>query len=63
MIRFHADRDPVVVDAPPPELMRPGLEACGYDGDFALHAASIDAQYSGDDGDAESGQESLDSDD
>ena len=56
IVPFHADRDPVVVDAPPPELMRPGLSACGYDGDYAAHASSIDAQYTGDDSDAEGGE-------
>jgi tRNA pseudouridine32 synthase/23S rRNA pseudouridine746 synthase len=63
VVPFHADRDPVVVDAPPPELMRPGLSACGYVGDYAPHAASVDAQYGGDGSDAESGQEGFEGDD
>jgi tRNA pseudouridine32 synthase/23S rRNA pseudouridine746 synthase len=53
----------VVVDAPPPELMRPGLSACGYVGDYAPHAASVDAQYGGDGSDAEGGQEGFEGDD
>ncbi len=63
VVPFHADRDPVVVDAPPPELMRPGLSACGYVGDYAPHAASVDAQYGGDGSDAEGGQEGFEGDD
>lgn len=55
VVPFHADRDPVIVDAPPPGLMKDALVACGYDGDFAPHAASVDAQYGGDDGDADRG--------
>lgn len=63
IVPFHADRDPVVVDAPPPELMRPGLSACGYAGDYAAHAASVDAQYGGDGSNAEGRQEGFEGDD
>jgi len=63
VVPFHAEREPVVVDAPPPELMRDALVACGYDGDFAPHRASIDSQYSGDNGNADRGEQSFDGDD
>ncbi|MDP2699466.1 RluA family pseudouridine synthase [Thalassospira sp.] len=57
VVPFHADRDPVVVNAPPPELMRDALVACGYaDGIFAVPALSVDAENSGDDSDAEGGE-------